>query len=412
MLPRSTMKLAIITGAAAITTATLTTAPGATAADQSNQPNPTIRVATFNAALNRDNAGELRRDLLSGKNKQAQNIAEIVQRTKPDVLLLQEFDREQGNPGLFSRNYLEQSQSGADPISYPYRYAAAVNTGVPTGKDLDEDGKIGGPGDAQGFGEFEGQYGMVMYSRYPIDTERVRTFQNFLWKDMPEPQMPTDPKTGKPWYTKSERDILRLSSKSHWDVPIKVGDKTLRILASHPTPPVFDGPEDRNGLRNSAEIRFWRDYIGRASNSEYIYDDKGRRGGIEPGAAFVVAGDLNADPFNGDSRPDAVTQLLDSVQINESVLPKSRGAEETARNQGGANRDHRGPAAADTADWAEPPGNLRVDYVLPSWNLLVRDAGVFWPVQKNPLSRLTGEYPFPSSDHRLVWTDVRVPNRD
>jgi len=33
---------------------------------------------------------------------------------------------------------------------------------------------------------------------------------------------------------------------------------------------------------------------------------------------------------------------------------------------------------------------------------------VFWPVSSDPLSALTGTYPFPSSDHRLVWADVLV----
>ena len=47
--------------------------------------------------------------------------------------------------------------------------------------------------------------------------------------------------------------------------------------------------------------------------------------------------------------------------------------------------------------------------MLPSKALRILDAGVFWPVAADPLSRLTGVFPFPSSDHRLVWVDVRVP---
>ncbi len=77
---------------------------------------------------------------------------------------------------------------------------------------------------------------------------------------------------------KPGRDF-RLSSKSHWDVPVKVGNKTIHILASHPTPPSFDGAEDRNGKRNHDEIRFWKDYISDSSN-QYIYDDKGVKGGF------------------------------------------------------------------------------------------------------------------------------------
>ena len=77
--------------------------------------------------------------------------------------------------------------------------------------------------------------------------------------------------------------------------------------------------------------------------------------------------------------------------------------------QGGANASHRGDPALDTADFSDrAPGNLRVDYALPSTGLGVVRAGVFWPVQADPLSRLTGTFPFPTSDHRPVWVDLRV----
>ena len=67
-------------------------------------------------------------------------------------------------------------------------------------------------------------------------------------------------------------------------MPIVIGRKTVHFLVSHPTPPVFDGPEDRNGTRNHDEIRFWADYIRRGRRSRYTYDDAGRRGGLEGGA--------------------------------------------------------------------------------------------------------------------------------
>ncbi|WP_375002427.1 endonuclease/exonuclease/phosphatase family protein [Aeromicrobium sp. CTD01-1L150] len=394
--------------------ATLLIAPAeATARPDRDKPTPdrldgTVRVATFNASLNRPGEGDLRRDLSTPKDQQARNVAEIIQRTRPDVLLLQEFDHDPEAPGLFSRNYLERGQSGAEAIHYPYRFTAPVNTGVQTGFDLDRDGEVGGPGDAHGFGDFPGQYGMVVYSKHPIDTERVRTFQNQLWKDMPGALLPTDPESGESWYTSEELDVLRLSSKSHWDVPVRVGRRTVHVLASHPTPPVFDGPEDRNGLRNSDEIRFWKDYVSGPRTSRWIRDDAGRHGGLDARSSFVVAGDLNSDPHDGDSRPGSIGQLLEHPRVNTSVTPTSRGALEESRVQGGVNLQHEGPPEHDTADFAEPPGNIRADYVLPSRDLRVRDAAVFWPTADDPLSRLTGEYPFPSSDHRLVWVDLEI----
>ena len=372
----------------------------------------TLRVATYNASLNRSAAGELEADLSTRDDPQAATIAEVLQRTRPDVVLLNEFDHVPDGRAvdLFRENYLEVSQGGARPIEYRYAYVAPSNTGVPSGFDLNNDGTVGGGDDAFGFGLFEGQYGMAVLSRYPIDTDAVRTFQHFLWKDMPGALLPDDPATAAPadWYSAEELEVVRLSSKSHWDVPVRVGTRTVHVLASHPTPPTFDGPENRNGRRNHDEIRFWADYVTPGTASRYVYDDDGRRGGLRPGASFVVVGDQNADPLDGDSVDAAIDQLLDHPRVTDP-LPTSAGGPEAAALQGGANLAHEGDPAYDTADFADTaPGNLRADYVLPSRDLRVRDAGVFWPVQADPLSRLTGVFPFPSSDHRLVWVDVAV----
>jgi phosphodiesterase/alkaline phosphatase D-like protein len=384
--------------------------PRATAAEHG------IRFASFNASLNRSNAGDLITDLSTADNEQAQAVAEIIQRTAPDVLLINEFDYDENGQAadLFRENYLEVSQNGADPISYPYVYVAPSNTGIPSGFNLDNDpdGTTDGPNDAFGFGFFPGQFGMVIYSRYPIITDSVRTFQTFLWKDMPGALLPDDPDTAEPadWYSEAELEVVRLSSKSHWDVPIDVDGTTIHALVSHPTPPVFDGPEDRNGLRNHDEIRFWADYVA-PGRGDYIYDDSGTTGGLEPGAPFVIMGDQNADPFDGDSTQDAILQLLDSPFVNTSRTPSSLGGIEQAAAQGQANATHEGNPAYDTADFSDgTPGNLRADYVLPSNNLGIADAGVFWPTSDDPLFDLVGTFPFPSSDHRLVWVDVLTEN--
>jgi hypothetical protein len=372
---------------------------------------PDVRFATFNASLNRNNAGDLVRDLSTPGNAQASAVAEIIQRVRPDVLLINEFDfDEQGTAArLFQENYLSIGHNGADPITYPYRYVAPSNTGVPSGFDLDNNGSVGGGNDAFGFGAFPGQFGMAVYSRYPILTPLVRTFQNFLWKDMPGALLPDDPNTAAPadWYSPEELDVFRLSSKSHWDLPILIDGRIVHLLASHPTPPVFDGPEDRNGTRNFDEIRFWADYITPGRTSRYIYDDNGGRGGLDPGASFVIVGDQNSDPLDGDSIEGAAQQLIEHPRINVSTTPDSEGAVEQSALQGGANLTHQSDPRFDTADFADTaPGNLRADYVLPSKSLRIADSGVFWPLSTDPLFRLVGTFPFPSSDHRLVWVDV------
>ena len=219
-------------------------------------------------------------------------------------MLLNEFDYVEGGAAvdLFRTNYLLLSQNGAQPIDYPYSFIAPSNTGIPSGFDLDNDGTVGGANDAFGFGDFPGQYGMVVLSRYPIVEDQVRTFQNLLWASVPGARLPDDPATAEPadWYSADELAVLRLSSKSHWDVPIDVDGRIVHVLAAHPTPPMFDGPEDRNGMRNADEIGFWADYVA-GVDSSWIIDDAGVSGGLTADAEFVILGDLNSDPLDGDS---------------------------------------------------------------------------------------------------------------
>jgi glycerophosphoryl diester phosphodiesterase len=390
-----------------------------------------FRAATFNASLNRASEGQLVANLATPGDAQAQTVAEIVQRVAPDVLLVNEIDYAPYDvaAGLFRLNYLDRPQDmlghgAAEPANYSHTFVAPSNTGIASGFDLNNDGRVvaepGAPGygdDALGFGAFAGQFGMAVFSKYPILEDQVRTFQTFLWKDMPGARLPDDPATPEPadWYSPAELEVLRLPSKSFWDVPVLVDGEVVHIIALHPTPPTFDGPEDRNGLRNADEIRLAADYVtpGRGG---YIYDDTGQYGGLEPGSRFVVMGDLNADPLDGDSTDEAILQLLDSPAVDASLRPASAGGPEQAKLQAGTNASHRGDPAFDTADFADSaPGNLRVDYVLPSEaGLAPRAAGVFWPQSDDPLFPLVGTFDparpggFPSSDHRLVWSDLAL----
>ena len=381
---------------------------------ESNIMSTEVRFASFNAFLNRSNEGELIENLSTPDDTQVQDVAEIIQRTNPDIILLNEFDFDENSEAIqiFQENYLSVSQNGVDPVEYPYVYLAPSNTGIPSGFDFDNDGTTDGPGDAFGFGFFPGQFGMVLLSKYPILEEEVRTFQEFLWKDMPDAMLPDNPETPEPldYYSPEELEVFRLSSKNHWDVPIEVNGEIIHVLASHPTPPVFDGEEDRNGTRNFDEIRFWADYIT-PGNGEYIYDDNGNFGGLTPGDRFVIMGDQNADPYDGDSTPGAIQQLLNNSFVNISATPASVGGEDAAIRQGGANLNHLGDPSLDTADFNDAgAGNLRVDYVLPSANLEITDTAVFWPDSDDPLFDLVGEgFPVVSSDHRLVYADVAVP---
>lgn len=369
----------------------------------------TLRVATYNTSLYDDAANGLVRRLEAGDD-QARRIAAVLQRVRPDIVLLNEFDHDSAHRAadLFQRDYLEQGQpGGGEPLRYPYRYLAPVNTGVPSGLDLDRSGTIGRAGrdhgnDAWGYGLHPGQYGMLVLSRYPVDTAAARTFQRLKWSAMPGAARPVEPDSGTPYYADATWMQLRLSSKSHWDVPIHAPGGTLHLLASHPTPPVFDGPEHRNGARNADEIRLWREYIS-GGGKPWLCDDTGRCGGLEAGAHFVIAGDLNNDPVDGDGRHDAIVELLEHPRVLRHATPRSQGAIEAAAKYVAAGIAHRGAAALATGDFGGQVGTLRLDYVLPSTGLRLAGSGVYWPASTEPAGSLVT-----ASDHRLVWVDVTI----
>lgn len=366
-----------------------------------------IRIATWNLEDVTPRSMERDRDRLA-------RLGEVIRDIDPDIMLLNEVAYGPATPGgegdeapLLGRALVEAFIAGAVADGAPgYQvFTEAVNTGVASGFDLDNNGTVAREpgsrdygGDCLGYGTFPGQYGMALLVRRDLRIldDRVRTFRTFLWKDMPGAKLPPVGEGGG-WYSEEELGVLPLSSKSHWDVPVELPDgRVLHVLASHPTPPVFDGPEDRNGARNHDEIRFWREYIDGAA---WIYDDAGVRGGLEPGALFVILGDLNADPDEGDSAGHPTLEfLLDSTRAQGEVVPRSRVEVERLD-------------ADDTSRF-----RLRVDYVIPSVGLDVLGAGVVRGLEDLPLGRAeaardreegwwAGEFP---SDHFAVWVDVAV----
>ena len=232
---------------------------------------------------------------------------------------------------------------------------------------------------------------MVLLSKYPIDEANIRTFQLFKWKDMPN-ALKTTNADGSDFYSPAAWQEFRLSSKSHWDVPIQIGDKTIHVLASHPTPPSFDGEEDRNGKRNHDEIRFWTDYID-ANNGSYIYDDKNKKGALGD-KSFMIMGDLNASPDGGNAITEGISNLLNHPKVNNKFTPFSKGGEMHSPD------DAKGKYH--TALW-----RMRADYVLPSDDLNVIDYGVFWPAEGEALFEMMADREA-SSDHRMVWVKISI----
>jgi len=367
----------------------------------------TLRVATFN--IRELSFEKLNTVDASGKGMHAevQAAAEIIQRIRPDVLVINEIDHEYGQFDVdFTgpvRQFVEAYLNIGDAaIDYPYVYAAPCNTGLPTGVDLNGDGHVAQMGDARsteyaadcfGWGEYPGQYSMALLSRYPIDEAGVRTFQTFRWRDLPGNHLPED-------YYQDNAELLRLSSKSHWDVPVRIGKKRLHLLLSHPTPPGFDGPEDRNGRRNFDELKFWVHYL---ENDPALKDDAGRVGGYAGDEPFLFAGDLNADPANEAvyEGVTAIGQLLHHPRVQEtSPFLTSEGS--AYGRQSGAS-DY---SAHYTAQFGRDM-RMRIDYLLPSLDIKVVRGGVFWP---SPDTDQAGfDLAERASDHRLIWLDITLP---
>ncbi|MEM0922455.1 MAG: endonuclease/exonuclease/phosphatase family protein, partial [Pseudomonadota bacterium] len=206
-------------------------------------PEGAFRVAVFNAALARKGAGKLILDIERGRDRQVRNVAEIILRVRPDILVINELDHDPAGRALAGfQAVLASGIKDLPGLEFAEAFAGDVNTGVPSGHDLDGDGMKLGPRDAFGFGRFPGQYGMAVLSRFPIGESR--SYRLFRWADLPGALRPVQP-DGEPFHAEEVWRDLRLSSKSHWDLTVVLPDgRDLHLLVAHPTPPVFDGPED------------------------------------------------------------------------------------------------------------------------------------------------------------------------
>lgn len=374
-------------------------------AQPAQKPEGAIRIAAFNAAMARKGAGALIADFAKD-HPQIANVVEIVLRARPDILLINEIDADPaGKSVVLLAERLAAGMEGLPGLTYAHLFQGPQNVGVFSGLDLDRDGKAAGPADAWGYGRFPGQFAMAVLSRFPIDRDGLRSYGSFRWAEMPKADRPANP-DGTPFHPEEIWQVLRLSSKNHWDLPIALPDgRVLHLLAAHPTPPVFDGPEDRNGRRNADEIRLLTAMI---DGADWLRDDRGRASGLPADAPFVVAGDLNADPEDGEGHSTAIRALLTHPRVQDPKQTSPGAAEAGTRPDA---HPRKGDPARHTGDWPEgdgEPGNLRVDYVLPSRGLEVLASGVFWPVAADPLARLvkTAKHRHASSDHRLVWVDI------
>lgn len=285
-----------------------TAVPCAATAGQPGAGGGVVRVATYNAALTRDGPGLLLHDLMSGGDKQALAAARVVAAARADVLVITRIDYDHGLVALSAFADLV-ADAGLD---YPHRFALRPNSGWQTGRDMVGDGRIGTPDDAQGWGRFAGAGGMAILSRWPIATAGVRDFSGFLWRDLPGAMLPM--RDGQPFPSAEVFAHQRLASVGKWEVPVRLPwGETLRVLAFYAGPPVFGGPEGRNALRNHDEVRFWNALLDGVLPMP------------PPVPPFVLAGDANLDPLDGDGLHGAILGLLAHPAVQDPE-PRSPGA--------------------------------------------------------------------------------------
>lgn len=318
-----------------------------------------MKIATYNVELTRAGPGLLLRDIQAGQDPAVAAVVSVLVRLDADVIVLTGIDYDMG--GL-------AAGALAALAGYPYVLPLRGNSGVATGLDLDGNGQLGEARDAMGYGRFAGQAGMAVLSRYPF-AMGARDFSALLWADLPGALLPAD-------MTPAVRAVQRLSTSGHWEVPVQAPGGVLRLLCWYATPPVFDGPEDRNGRRNHDEAAFWLRLLA------------GELTWPPPEGPFVLLGQSNLDPVDGDGLRGAMAAVLNHPGLQDTAPRGTHARVET------------GDPALDTALYDF--GGLRVEVVLPSAGLRVQASGVLWPPDSDPFAAVLAA----ASRHRPVWVDV------
>ena len=274
-------------------------------------------------------------------------IAQALRSADADIIVLTKMDYDATGAAVTE---LSNMVDGGYTDLLPLR----SNAGLPTGLDLDGDGRLGEPEDTQAFGWFPGQEALAVLSRFSILRSEIRSFNELLWRDIPGSHAEQ---------ADSGLGVQRLSSGGHWVVPVRVptnagGDRVLTLLIGHAGPPVFDGPEDRNGRRNLDELRLWQQIMHGAQ-------------GPAPKPPFAFMANTNLDPERGEGNRSAMAEFLADPRVQDPLPGQI------------------------TAEW-DRPGPMRVSYLLPSSDVGVHAAAV-WPS-------------LPEEQHRLITLDITLPN--
>ena len=320
----------------------------------------------MDTGLTRKGPGLMLRALTDRPDDQSTAAIAILASTTADILVLGGVDHDYGLHGLRAlRDRLAEAGQ-----SYAHIAAISPMSGKASGVDLDDDGRLNEPEDALGYGWFSGENGLAILSNFPLG--EIEDLGRVLWADVPN-------SAARDVLPPAAAAVVPLASTAHWRVPVSAPGGTFDLLAMAATPPVFDGPEDRNGLRNRDQLLFWATALSQGAFT-----------------APILAGRFNLDPMDGEGHLTALRALLDHPRLQDPAPTSPGGA--------GFYSDipNNGPPAQDTAAWQKPPGPLRVDYILPSRDWTVSDSGVLWPAPDDPFAETVNE----AGADRLVWVIV------
>lgn len=314
-----------------------------------------LRLATYNVSLERDGPGLLYRELLEG-SPQLDALGQVIGAARADLILLTGIDNDGGDLAL-------AVLAGRLTPAYGYWLGLPGNEGVASELDLDGDGRTGGWADNLGFGKFPGHAGMAVLSRYPVHLRRDHGA--LLWRDVPGAGFPQTP--GGAFLGPTAEARLPVFSHTFAELELATAAGPLAVFVTYLTPPVFDGPEDLNGLRNAAELIAATDILRAAEHRGY-----------------AVLADLNNDPDAGEGHKMPLARFLGNLtQASE----------------------HR---TAETSNWAHVEQPMRVDYVLAAGAVTFSAAGVLSPDADPARWGLAADTLHAASDHWLVWADIVI----
>ncbi|MBI2894546.1 MAG: endonuclease/exonuclease/phosphatase family protein [Deltaproteobacteria bacterium] len=341
--------------------------------------------------------------LLNEDDRQVRAAAEILSRFAPDILSINElqFDLEgvpeAGLPGApagtlpgsacegkNARRLADRLEALHPELRYPYTVVALGNSGLP----FEATGELPPELLQRGFGEFPGRFNVALVSRFPILHDQVRVIHDFPWRQLPGNRLAqVEEETGI-----VVPDDFPLFEKALVIVPVDVDGVTLHVILVHP---VSSGFNDMNPHRNHDELR-----------GVSLFLD-GALPGVEPlpaGARFVIVGDLNADPEDGEGIAGAVAQLYEHPLV---VAHFASGEGGTAGMHPERNSFLSGCGKGDGTIVQNPASRLQLqlDYVLPSVTIGAPVAsGLFFPSHVESWDDYV--LACTASDHRFVWADV------